>query len=103
MWRRFDVLDTTAARQIFWRHVRPLLAVVACDIKGTIVRSGPDHTLFEWRLCDRIKRAVKFFPRDIACDRFTADALATVRMRRQIGRDSFPRHTFITRAVNVLG
>src|ERR1043165_2761894 len=102
MWRRLDVLHTTAARQIFRRHVRPLLAVVARDKKWTIVRSRPDHALLEWRLSNRIQRAVKLFASDVACNRFTAGALATVRMRRKIGRDSFPRHTFITRAMNVL-
>src|SRR6185369_7827473 len=102
MWRRFDVLHPSTIRQIFRRHVRPFLAFVPRDIKGAIVRSRPDHNLLDWRFSDRIKRAVKLLACNVACDRFTTDALATIWMRGQIGRDAFPRHAFVSRTVNVL-
>ena len=102
MWRRFDELHASAGRQIFWSDVGPLLTVVASDVERTVIRSGPDHAFLEWRLRDRIQRAVKLFAGNVASDRFAADALATLRTRSQIGRDPFPRHAFITRAMHVL-
>src|SRR6185295_16278657 len=80
----------------------PSLAVVARDVKRPVIRSGPNHSLLEWRLRDRIQRAVKLFTRYVARDRLTARALATRRMRRQIRRDAFPRHAFVTRAMHKL-
>ena len=74
MRRRFDVLHAPARRKIFRRHVRPPLAVVARDVKRPVIRSGPDHTLLERRLRDRIQSAVKLFAGHVACDRLTARA-----------------------------
>src|ERR1051326_7612615 len=68
MRRSLDVLDAPAGRQVFRRHVRPGLAVIARDVKRTIIRTGPDHALLQRRLRNRIQRAVKLFARNIACD-----------------------------------
>src|SRR5262245_57171086 len=102
MRRSFDELHAPARRQIFRSYVGPFLTVVASDIERTIVRSCPDHAFLERRLSDRIKRAVKLFARNVARDRFTTAALTTFRTRREIRRDLFPRHSFITRAMDVL-
>src|SRR5207253_1790813 len=84
------------------RDIGPGLAAVTRDVEWTIVRAGPDHTLLERRFCNRVECAVKLFARYIASDWFTACALAATGMCREIRRDLFPGHTFVTRAVQIL-
>ena len=102
MRRWFDVLHTSSRRKIFRGHVGPGLAVIARDVKRTIVGSHPNHSLFEWRLRDRVERAVELFAGNVACDRLAAGALTATGMRRKIGRNLFPRYTFVTRAMKIL-
>src|SRR5689334_24736613 len=98
MRRRFDVLHAPARWQVLRRNVGPLLSIVSRDVERAVISSRPDDTLLEWRFGDRVQRAVKLFSRNVASNRLTAHALTTIRMRRQVRRDSLPGHTLVTRA-----
>src|SRR5262249_15057692 len=101
MRRRLDVLDTASRRQILRRDVRPGLAVIAGEVEWTIVRADPDHAFFERRFRNRVKRAVELFAGNVARDRFAAGPLTATGMRSKIGRNLFPRHTFVSRAMEI--
>src|SRR6266850_6788091 len=102
MRRGLDVLYAATRRKILRRDIGPRLSVVARDVKGTIVRTGPDHALFERRFRNCVERAVELLAGDIASDRLAAHALAALRVCREVRRYCFPRHTPISRAVQIL-
>ena len=57
--RRINKIDSAPLRH-FRRDLRPMLAVVSCDVEQSIVRSGPERSLFYRRFRQR-KHCVVIF------------------------------------------
>src|SRR5258705_1719177 len=102
MWGWIDVLHGAARRQVFWRDVGPGLSIVPSNVEWAVVCSCPDHSLFNRRLRDCVKRAVKLFTGDVTSDRFAARTLATIGSRCEVRRDPFPCQPLVSCPMHIL-
>ena len=100
--RRLDPRHTPTVFEALRRHARPRLAIVTRDRKRAVVRTGPDHALFQRRLRNRVQRAVELLARHVARNRLATAALATLREPREVWGDLLPRCTVVARAVQKL-
>ena len=66
--RRIDNRDRAPLRHL-WRNVRPALAVISCDMHQSVIRPGPERSLFFWRFRQRENGIVIFDARDVIGER----------------------------------
>src|SRR5687767_15846458 len=102
MRRVLNILHATTGGQVFWRHVFPGLSIIARDMDGSVIRTGPDDAALQPGCLDRIKRTVDFFARNIPRDRLARNHLLIRFVGREVGADSLPVHPIICGAMEVL-
>src|SRR4029077_16265917 len=89
VWRWIDQIDSAPFRH-FRRDLRPMLAVVSCDVDQSIVRSGPERSLFYRRFRERKNRVVIFDRSNVVRQGAAAWLLFTLVVACEIAADLRP-------------
>ena len=84
--RGFDEVDRAPLGHL-WRNIAPMLSVVGGDVNKSVVRAGPERSLFHRRFSERENGVVIFDRRDVVSQRAAAWLLLRFVVSRQVVAD----------------